>query len=127
MMLTQDRKERLRMITKLFNLYPLGKDRSPKEAMAAYLEELRDIPVHWISRGLADTTREAGRIFMPSVSEIRTKAAQLIRRHRRVQQGKDPNTPHGRNELHLEREFRWANGTPQLASPTPLRVAGRHA
>jgi len=127
MMLTRDRQERLRMMTKLFNLYPLGKDRSPKEAMAAYLEELRDIPVHWISRSLADTTRETGRIFMPSVSEIRTKAAQLIRRHRRVQQGKDPNTPHGHDELHQAREFRWANGKPKLTAPTPLRVAGRNA
>ena len=104
--------ERTRMFAKLFTLYPFVTSQDSEGALLAYLEETRDIPVRWLSRGLAQIVREPSRRFAPSVGEIRGAALLLIRAARRLAEGKPATmySPHGESPLRPERELAWANG-----------------
>jgi len=72
--------EKGRMIGKLFALYPPQPDVELR--LEAYLEELRGIPWRWVSRAMADLTEEPGRVFCPSISELKGAIAKRIRQQR---------------------------------------------
>lgn len=69
----------LRVVTKLMVLYPGPQDPDAREErLAAYVEELRDIPWWWIANACRSLSRET-RTFCPSVGEVRERAGDAIR------------------------------------------------
>lgn len=83
---TWDSKERLRIMTKLFSMYPLAGNQTPNLTMRSYLEELADIPALVLSHALHRLTHK-NRAFLPSVGEIRAEAAIVIKRAQPSSQG----------------------------------------
>lgn len=59
-------------------------------SLAAYLDELRDLPPIVLSHGLQRLVRKGGD-FMPSVATIRKECALLLRERHRRALGLDPN------------------------------------
>lgn len=79
-------RERLDLVSKLFAAYPTAQ-RDTTAAIAVYLEETADIPIPWLREGLARLRNEPGRVFLPSVSELRTASARAVVSARRAARG----------------------------------------
>jgi hypothetical protein len=78
-----DAAEKVRMVTKMFSLYPPQPDVEMR--MEAYLDELRGIPWRWVSVALRDITEEPKRVFCPSINEVKAAVARrVISRRRRA-------------------------------------------
>lgn len=75
----RDRTERLRMVTKLFSMFPLSKGQDMELAMAGYIEHTMDIPTHWMSVGLFNLLQDDETVFVPPVGKIRRAAAVAYR------------------------------------------------
>ena|SRR6188474_894431 len=105
--------ERLRMLLKLFSMYPPRPD--AEMTTAAYMEELRDIPPLALSHGLHRLVRKQGE-FAPNVATIRRECALYLREQHRRASGQDPSSP---IEMDAELAERWLqrSGEPVLALP----------
>lgn len=71
--------ERLRMIVKLFSLYPLSGHASPKASMVAYLEETSKIHALILSHALKRLTSDPERKWLPTPAQIQAEAAKVVR------------------------------------------------
>lgn len=74
-----ERQERLRMMTKLFSIYPLGGHANPKASIAAYIEETQTIHPLILSHALKRLTSKADRKWLPTPAEIKVEAAKVVR------------------------------------------------
>jgi hypothetical protein len=80
-----DEGEKARMLAKLFSLYPPQPDVELRAS--AYMEELAGIPWRWVSAALRVITEEPGRVFCPSINEVKGAVAGRIRAARRLRDG----------------------------------------
>lgn len=116
-----DLRERMRMIGKLFSMYPLAGNQEPKAAQVAYLEETSTIPTRILMHALGRLTRQADRRFVPSVGEIRATAARIIQAHLpRPPQGMhaigyNPNADGSMSEIDIQR---WLDKAHLVALPS---------
>jgi hypothetical protein len=78
---TTDMKERVRMIGKLFSMYPLAGNQDAKAAQVAYLEATLRLPVAILKASLGRITQRESTRFVPPVGEILAEGARVIRKH----------------------------------------------
>ncbi len=120
----REKAERLRMLGKLFSLYPPRPD--AEMAMAAYLDELGDVPALLLSHGLKRLVRRGGD-FVPSLAAIRKECARLLRARHRAAMGLEPEGNSSRtdpDEIDAERWLaRARNPLPMLPAQTPEEPA----
>lgn len=89
--------ERDKALTKLFAMYPPPPDLEC--SMASYRQDTRDIPTFFLRHAFAllrdEPVFEKGdkvpRRWLPTISEIRFAAARVIRTHKLLCEGRDPN------------------------------------
>lgn len=94
---SKDRREKIRIITKLFSMYPLAGNQAPELTMSSYLEELQDVPALILSHALHRLTRKT-KTFLPSVGEIRAEAGRVVAMANRAAKGQDPSGYNPREE-----------------------------
>ena len=80
--------EMIRIIGKLFSMYPLAGNQSPKLTAVAYMQELSDVPTIVLSHALHSLTRKQGS-FLPTVAAIRAEAAMVVKRAQWPAQGQN--------------------------------------
>lgn len=107
--------ERLRMLLKLFSMYPPRPD--AEMTTAAYMEELRDVPSLVLSHALHRLVRKPGE-FAPNVAAIRREAALYVREQHRRASGQEESSP---IEMDAELAERWLQ---RAADPLPALPAG---
>ena len=96
--------ERVRIVVKLLAMYPRVTD--PKLTIAAYEEELRDLPGHWIRRACKAITQDPQVKWLPTVAEIKARAARLFRDDRERAAGQiEYSATGGRPALSVGREL----------------------
>lgn len=87
------------MVSKMLALYPPTD--STEMTAEALVEELREIPWRWVQLAFRRLVDESGRKWMPTISEIKTKLAYLLREERR-RRGE-----HVEPGLAIEAELTW--------------------
>ena len=118
----KDQAERLRIISKLFSLYPKQQDAEMR--LEALRESTSDIPSTWISHACKRLTEEPYRKWCPVVNEIRQQAARSFREWRRKMSGQRKlqyNAHVQGDPLDVERELKLARGLEPLV---PLITPG---
>lgn len=72
-----EHRERVRLFSKLFAIYPQAAGETSELKLRAYLDETMDIEPVWLSRALARLVRQE-REFAPSLAEVRAEACRQI-------------------------------------------------
>ena len=111
----REESELMRMLLKLFSLYPPRPD--AEMTIAAYMEELRDLPSLLISHALHRLVRRKGE-FAPNVATIRRECAHLVRERQRAANGLEPT---GGLDGEIDAE-KWLQ---RAQDPLPALPAGR--
>ena len=93
------------MLSKLFASYPAT---GPADmAMRAYLDDTADVPLPWLELGVSTFKNDAGRVFRPSVAEVRTGCAKAVRRARNIARGEAAGDTGGQS-VNVGSAIRWA-------------------
>lgn len=119
--------ERVRLMTKVYTLYPTSGGQDREGLMRAMIDETLDIPAWWLQQALSRLCREPGRKFAPSVGEVRGVAVEKVRAWRRSvlkierEAGRPLPPPNAAREL----AWAWAHEVEQRALAAGLEVVLR--
>ena len=99
--ITDQAVSRVELISALF-LDFAGGTADPEESIPHYLKQTSDLPQYWLTRALDSFRNDRDRVFIPTISEIRTRVADRFLKAVCELRGIDGPTPPSKSERPVE-------------------------
>ena len=125
---TANHEQIVRMVVKLFGMYPVGAKQNLDLAIEGYVEALVDLPWKWVSVAIGELVKDKELTFAPPVGRIRHETARQYMRSYRRAQGKDPDRNETMQLIEVTKPERWLSmmreqaGLPEPATVAPLEL-----